>query len=1306
MRKSSTIKKLFTAITATVLGTAFTVGAGACAHKHTFAREWTVDGTYHWHTATCQHTDEVAGKAEHIYGNDDICDFCDYDRSTGTIAPPPSGGDTGTAKKYTVSFANVDAHAYPDVQVEENGTVNVEDPTDPDAIFLGWFTDEEMTMQFHINSTKVTKDITLYAKWKKNDSGITVTKRYNVTFNSNGGSAVTPQSVEEGKKAFKPVTPERVGYQFKGWFLNDTEYSFDNVVTRDIALVAKWDVLDAKIKAYGGYNESFYVEWADGAPSQASVKYKAHGASAWADADSELIRAKSGENSVARVDILGITAGNYDVKITTSNKSELSLENISVTAHDRSGYAHFNRQSSEAAYQGIGAYKDDGTLKDNALVIYVTDSNKDEAMSSVADKYKFKIPNYFANKWGNKQADGIGWWLNNAQYTKSEKNSNGDAIENKSSNTYDPNGGKLAFASLVADDIPICIRFIGAVFTPEGCTEYSSLNEGGTIGDNGHMARMKDLKNVTLEGVGSDATLDGWGIHFMVGDSSNGKGSSFEVRNLIFQNYPEDAVGMEGASATNKYTSAPVSRCWVHNNTFLPGYANPTADSDKAEGDGSCDFKRGEYFTLSYNYFDDCHKTNLVGASTSNWQYNITYHHNWWNNAQSRVPLIRNSNLHFYNNYVSVSGSNDYVHGMEGTSYLFSEANYYTNCKQIMRPSKGGHVKAWNNTYYGCYSNAGFPAYYHEADTREQSVPNDCKYYNGTSLSSFDTNPALFYYNAQTKQSDCLLDDAVSARAKVIQFAGTNDWGKNNPKKQGNSVHPVFKTNMLNKTPSSAVQVPDNGTLAIDLNQAKANGTVNGVLFAFDGKSGLIKAKGQILFFTLATEAEVSFTAEGKEADNLAELISTDGTVYASKATSATVVLPAGTYCISSGSGTLEGNNAKEVTITSLSFKSTAGAAQAKIENLNAAIDALPATITVNSGSLMNNVKTALSALNSTELENYKTQNADRWNKYQNALSQYSQAQIDDAEAKINAIGAVNESSYPAITAARTAYDALTSAQRQKVSNYDKLTAAEAAWANIAVTSVNNAISNLTDVSGWTVENGKTAVSEAITKYTEVKSAYDALTNEQKNTVVNYEKVTNGLTKLNAILTEIETAEAEAAALQQFTEALNGVTDTSALTKNECKAIIDLYEKLSPAKQAEYAENKTYKAIVEKYKEYANQSVVAIFTSGDTSLATSAGFTVNGNYNSKGSFEYNGKTYSGPLKLESSTSVSFSTAATNKMTLKLGTAGGQIKVDGNVYKDEDNDGFIVINDLTAGNHTITKASGDPNLCYVELEPSV
>lgn len=1303
MRKTRTIKKLLTAVTATVLGAVFTVSAGACAHQHTFSDGWTPDETYHWHAATCGHDKEVSGKAEHVYGNDDICDVCFYDRSTGTVTPPDTDPDGKPKTKYTVSFENVDAGLYPDLQIEENGTVNVEEPSSPNATFLGWFTDELMTEQFYINSTKVTKNITLYAKWKQNGGDIpVVAKKFTVTFNSNGGTAVTPQSVEEGKKAFMPAVPERAGYQFRGWFLGDAAYSFENVVTKDITLIAHWDVLDAKIKAYGGYNESLYVEWADGAPSQASVQYKAHGASAWTDADGELIRAKSGANSVARVDIVGITAGDYDVKITTSSNNELSLESVAVSAHDRSGYAHFNRKSSEAAYEGIGAYKDDGTLKDNALVIYVTDGNKDTVMSGIDAKYRFKIPNYFTNKWGNKQADGIGWWLNNAQYTKSEKNSSGVAIESKSSNTYDPNGGKLAFASLVADNIPVCIRIVGTVFTPEGCTEYNSLNEGGTEGDNGHMARMKDLKNVTIEGVGDDATLDGWGIHFMVGDSSNGKGSSFEVRNLIFQNYPEDAVGMEGASATNKYTDAPVSRCWVHNNTFLPGYANPTTESDKAEGDGSCDFKRGEYFTLSYNYFDDCHKTNLVGASTSNWQYNITYHHNWWNNAQSRVPLLRNANVHFYNNYVSVSGSNDYVHGMEGTSYLFSEANYYTNCKQIMRPSKGGYVKAWKNTYYGCYSNAGFPTYYHEAETREQAITNNCKYYDGTSLASFDTNPAQFYYNAQTKQSDCLLDDSVTARAKIIQFAGANDWGKNNPKKQGGNVHPVFKTNMLTKTPSSAVQVPDSGTLTIDLSQATANGTVNGVLFAFAGKSGQIKAKGQILFFTLAAEAEVKFTAEGKETDNLAELISADGTVYASKASNATVVLPAGTYCISSGSGTLEGSNAKEVTITSLSFASTAGSAQAKIDNLNAAIDALPATVTVNSGSLINDVKTALSALNADELVNYKTQYAERWTKYQNALTQYSQAQIDDVIAKINAIGTVNENSYPAITAARTAYDALSSAQKANVTNYSALTDAEAAWANIAVTSVNNLIANLTDVSGWTVENGKTAITEQKTAYENAKNAYEALTDAQQATVENYAKVTDGLTKLNALLSQIATAEAEAEALRQFTEALSAVTDATKLSQPECNNIVTLYGKLSAAKQAEYAENETYKAVKAKFDEYANQAKKLSFTS-DTDGYQNSFFTVTGKTKTdQPSMTVGNVTYTTCLNMESSTSVNFTTSAKMTLTLYV-TAGKKIKINGTSHT-VGSDGTLTVT-LEAGSHSITKDETKTFLYFVTLVPA-
>ena len=39
------------------------------AHEHTFSDSWSKDGTYHWHSATCEHTTEVSGKAAHSFGD-------------------------------------------------------------------------------------------------------------------------------------------------------------------------------------------------------------------------------------------------------------------------------------------------------------------------------------------------------------------------------------------------------------------------------------------------------------------------------------------------------------------------------------------------------------------------------------------------------------------------------------------------------------------------------------------------------------------------------------------------------------------------------------------------------------------------------------------------------------------------------------------------------------------------------------------------------------------------------------------------------------------------------------------------------------------------------------------------------------------------------------------------------------------------------------------------------------------------------------------------------------------------------------
>lgn len=65
---------------------AFTLVLTACEHQHTFAEEWSSDETSHWHAATCEHTSEVADKADHTWGDDGKCTVCGRDKSqSGTV---------------------------------------------------------------------------------------------------------------------------------------------------------------------------------------------------------------------------------------------------------------------------------------------------------------------------------------------------------------------------------------------------------------------------------------------------------------------------------------------------------------------------------------------------------------------------------------------------------------------------------------------------------------------------------------------------------------------------------------------------------------------------------------------------------------------------------------------------------------------------------------------------------------------------------------------------------------------------------------------------------------------------------------------------------------------------------------------------------------------------------------------------------------------------------------------------------------------------------------------------------------------
>ena len=75
------MKKVFTLLFCLILTM---TGFVACnqteeVHQHTFADEWRYDEAEHWHTATCEHVDEVADKGAHEdKDSNDICDVCGY----------------------------------------------------------------------------------------------------------------------------------------------------------------------------------------------------------------------------------------------------------------------------------------------------------------------------------------------------------------------------------------------------------------------------------------------------------------------------------------------------------------------------------------------------------------------------------------------------------------------------------------------------------------------------------------------------------------------------------------------------------------------------------------------------------------------------------------------------------------------------------------------------------------------------------------------------------------------------------------------------------------------------------------------------------------------------------------------------------------------------------------------------------------------------------------------------------------------------------------------------------------------------
>ena len=81
------------------------------------------------------------------------------------------------------------------------------------------------------------------ATGSKSSGGSGITKRYTVSFNTNGGNKITSQTVAKNNSVKEPTAPIKENFEFAGWYTDKeltTKYDFTEKVTKSFTLYAKW----------------------------------------------------------------------------------------------------------------------------------------------------------------------------------------------------------------------------------------------------------------------------------------------------------------------------------------------------------------------------------------------------------------------------------------------------------------------------------------------------------------------------------------------------------------------------------------------------------------------------------------------------------------------------------------------------------------------------------------------------------------------------------------------------------------------------------------------------------------------------------------------------------------------------------------------------------------------------------------------------------------------------------------------------------------------------------------------------------
>lgn len=626
-----------------------------------------------------------------------------------------------------------------------------------------------------------------------------------------------------------------------------------------------------------GWLESAFVKWTPVSGVDSYNVYYTGGGISNKKIDTQLIRSYG---TYMRADVMGLAAGTYTIKVVpvTSGVEGTATETSTVTvlSHDRTGFAFDGGRVP-------GAYKADGTPKDGAVVLYITENNKNTVSMSVTG----------ANA---NPCVGLQTILDGFKKGK--------------------------------DTRPLIVRLIGSI------SDLSYMLGGDLVIENNNNASSY----ITFEGVGNDAVANGWGLRIK-------SGSNIEVRNLGFMNCDSsegDDVGLQqdndhiwvhncdlfyGNAGSDADQIKGDGSMDCKKSTYITFSYNHFWDNGKCNLLGLSEgTTTGLYITYHHNWYDHSDSRHPRVRYYSAHVYNNYFD----GNAKYGTGSTLGSSVFVEGNYYR-NCKHPMMISMQGTD-VWNETTKKNDPNNMgtFSGEDGGIIKAYNNTFdasvgtnnmrfvaYGdvsaSYNISGvisstvdFDAYL--VSNRADLVPATVKSYQGSNTyNNFDTDGSLYVKN--------LVPDVPEiAKTKVVQYSGRVTGGdftwtfSNSSDDASYAVNTGLKSALTNyKTTLVSVQGESNSaattqtlTIPANNNQTVASGTaIASIVFTWGGDATDATVTGiPASGLTYVKDATAkTITISGTPTATVSYTVTTSGSA-------GTPVTGSGTITVTTGGGT------------------------------------------------------------------------------------------------------------------------------------------------------------------------------------------------------------------------------------------------------------------------------------------------------------------------------------------------------------------------------------------------------------------